>query len=73
MTIHNIGDSKFNREHVPVNLNDNVEITRVNGPATNVSYGNIPNLAVGSHRQQSTKSDINTGCGTEFGGKYFQN
>lgn len=74
MTIHNIGDAKFGRDQVSANLNDGVEITRVNGPMPgNVSsYGLGANRAVGSHRQSlaEPKSDLTATHNTEFGGKF---
>lgn len=75
MTIHNIGDAKFGRDQVSANLNDGVEITRVNGPmpgSVGASYGLGANRAVGSHRQSlaEPKSDLTATNNTEFGGKF---
>lgn len=72
MTIHNIGEAKFGREHVSASLNDGVEITRVNGPMPGMGgYGIGSNRAVGSHRQSlpETKSDLTASNTTEFSGK----
>lgn len=64
VTIHNINDSKFNRDAVTPNLRDGIEITRINGPD---SFTANPNLAVGSQRT-STHDDLNHSATSEFGG-----
>lgn len=59
MTIHNISESKFHRDHLQSPLTNGVEITRIPAPiqaAQSSVFSTSGNLAVGSQRQSSGRS-----------------
>lgn len=68
VTIHNISESKFHRDHQQSPLTNGVEITRIAGPVQQQPQpGFSGNLAVGSQRQSAGRSGEPI---AEFSGTY---